>query len=113
MFTPANVTYVAGKALLDNCWLHFDSFKLSIEFIDWIYNNKIEFDIEFAGGVGIQFIDWWDDKVVETYKNFQIPIYSSLEDMIDYSIPEIVFSLLKNRASEYIYKVEKLIIKKA
>jgi hypothetical protein len=33
--------------------------------------------------------------------------------MIDYSIPEIVFSLLKNRASEYIYKVEKLIIKKA
>ena len=85
---------------------------LSIEIIEWISNNKTEFDIQLVGGVAPQFKGWWDDKVAETYKNFEIPIYSSLEEMIDDSKPEIVFSLnyWKIVPSEYISKVEKGII---
>lgn len=85
---------------------------LSIEIIEWIYNNKTKFDIELVGGVAPNFKGWWDDKVNETYGNLQIPIYSSIEEMIDSSKPEIVFSLnyWKIISPEYIAKVDRGII---
>lgn len=85
---------------------------LSIEIIEWIYNNKTKFNIKLVGGVAPKFKGWWDDKVAETYKNLHVPIYSSIEEMIDDSKPEIVFSLnyWKIISSEYISKVDKGII---
>ena len=85
---------------------------LSIEIIVWIYNNKTKFDIQLVGGVAPKFKGWWDDKVYETYKNLHIPIYSSIEEMIDDSKPEIVFSLnyWKIISPECISKVENGII---
>ena len=75
-------------------------------------NNKIKFDVEVVGGVAPKFKGWWDDKVNETYANLEIPIYFSIEEMIDDSKPEIVFSLNYWRiiSSEYIAKVDKGII---
>ena len=85
---------------------------LSIEIIGWISNNKNKFNIQLVGGVAPKFKGWWDDKVAETYENLHIPIYSSIEEMIDDSQPQIVFSLnyWKIISSEYISKVDKGII---
>ena len=85
---------------------------LSVEIIEWIYNNKTKFAIELVGGVAPNFKGWWDDKVDKAYEKLKIPIYSSIEEMIDDSKPDIVFSLnyWKMIPSEYISKVEKGII---
>ena len=64
---------------------------LSVDIIQWIHNNKIKFDVELVGGVAPKFKGWWDDKASKTYGNLKIPIYSSVEEMIDDSKPEIVF----------------------
>lgn len=85
---------------------------LSVDIIQWIHNNKTKYNVELVGGVAPKFKGWWDDKVNETYANLEIPIYSSIEEMIDDSKPEIVFSLNYWRiiSPEYIAKVDKGII---
>lgn len=85
---------------------------ISVKIIEWIHINKNDFDVELVGGVAPKNKGWWDDRVAETYDKLGIPIYSSIEEMIDRSNPEIVFSLnyWKIISSEYISKVKKGIV---
>ncbi|MDA9792192.1 formyltransferase family protein [Schleiferiaceae bacterium] len=86
--------------------------KLAIRIIDWICENKAEYNIQIVGGVALDFDNWWEDKVAETYQQRCIPVFSSLEEMINASSPDIVFSLnyWKIIPEEFVAKIPKGII---
>lgn len=85
---------------------------LSIEIIRWVVSVKDEYNIEIVGGIAPNFNGWWDDKVKDLYDELGINIYSSIEELIDVSNPDMVFSLnyWKIIPEEYIKKVRKGII---
>jgi len=86
--------------------------ELSVRIIEWIDQNKDHFDVQLVGGVEPKFKGWWNDKVADTYKYCKIPVFSSIEEMIDIAQPEIVFSLnyWKMIPSSYIPKIKKGIV---
>jgi methionyl-tRNA formyltransferase len=67
--------------------------KLSIDIIDWIYKVKHDFDIELVGGVVPNEVEWWDSAIDKLYERLNIPSYRSLEELVDKSKPDLVFSL--------------------
>ena len=85
---------------------------LSVEIIKWIHLNKNLFHIELVGGIAPKFKGWWDDKVYELYETLEIPIFSNIEELIDKSKPDLIFSLnyWKIIPLDYISKVNKGII---
>jgi len=85
---------------------------LAIEIIEWIFLNKNKFDVNIVGGIAPDFKGWWGDEVLELYKKLDIPIYLTIEELIDDSKPDLIFSLnyWKVIPSVYISKVEKGII---
>lgn len=85
---------------------------LAIELINWVHSNKDEFGIDIVGGVAPPFKSWWDDKVDNLYRTLGIPVYSKIEDMIEASKPDIVFSINYWRiiSSDILSKVKKGII---
>ncbi|MBJ6368154.1 formyltransferase family protein [Snuella sedimenti] len=85
---------------------------LAVEIIRWIDTNKSLYDIELVGGIAPSFKGWWDEQVKHVYEELKIPVYSSIEELIEQTSPDLIFSLnyWKLISSECISKVKKGII---
>ncbi len=85
---------------------------LAVEIIRWVDKNKSKYEIEIVGGIAPSFKGWWDDQVKNVYEELEIPVYLSLEELIDETKPDLIFSLnyWKLIPAECITKVKKGIV---
>ena len=66
--------------------------ELACSLIRWIKENEKIYNIEIVGGVCVNFTNWWGDNVSQIYKKYEIKEYSSIEELVAVTKPDMLFS---------------------
>jgi methionyl-tRNA formyltransferase len=82
---------------------------LGFNLFSWLIENKIFFNILIVGGVSVNFQNWWSDKIKNLYKENEIENFNTIEELIDKTKPDMLFSInyWKIIPYEYLKKVKK------
>lgn len=66
---------------------------LAVELIEWTVQNNTVGKYEIVGGIAPNYQTWWNDQVKSVYRQHDIPYFETIEDLIETSQPDIVFSI--------------------